>query len=146
VADVNSQVTSDQAAIVQLRALLARAGSVGDLLNVQNQINAEESSLESMQAQQRALDHEVTYATLTLTILGPQAKALVHHPKTPPSLASGLSAGWRAFRVAVSWALALLGALAPFAALAALAVYVIYRGRRWAIRRRPAGQPASPES
>jgi Domain of unknown function (DUF4349) len=146
VADVNSQVTSDQAAIVQLRALLARAGSVGDLLNVQNQINAEESSLESMQAQQRALDHEVTYATLTLTILGPQAKALVHHPKTPPSLASGLSAGWRAFRVAVSWALALLGALAPFAALAALAVYVIYRGRRWAIRRRAAGQPASPES
>jgi hypothetical protein len=146
VADVNSQVTSDQAAIVQLRALLARAGSVGDLLSVQNQINAEESSLESMQAQQRALDHEVTYATLTLTILGPQAKALVHHPNTPPSLASGLSAGWRAFRVAVSWALALLGALAPFAAVAALAVYVIYRGRRWAIRRRPAGQPASPES
>jgi len=146
VADVNSQVTSDQAAIVQLRALLARAGSVGDLLNVQNQINAEESSLESMQAQQRALDHEVTYATLTLTILGPQAKALVHHPKTPPSLASGLRAGWHAFRVAVSWALALLGTLAPFAAVAALAVYVIYRGRRWAIRRRPAGQPTSPES
>jgi hypothetical protein len=113
---------------------------------VQNQINAEESSLEAMQAQQRALAHEVTYATLTLTILGPQAKALIHHPKSPPSLASGLSAGWRAFRVAVSWILALLGALAPFAAVAALAVYAIYRGRRWVIRRRPASQRASPES
>ena len=146
VADVNSQVTSDQAAIVQLRALLVHAGSVSDLLSVQNQINAEESQLESMQAQQRALDHEVTYATLTLTILGPQAKALVHHPKTPPGLASGLGAGWHAFRVAVSWTLALLGALAPFAAVAALAGYVIYRGRRWVIRRRPAARPASPES
>jgi len=146
VADVNSQVTSDQAAIVQLRALLVRAGSVGDLLSVQNQINAEESQLESMQAQQRALDHEVTYATLTLTILGPRAKALVHHPKTPPSLASGLSAGWRALRIAVSWTLALLGALAPFAAVAALAVFVIYRGRRWVIRRRPGARAASPES
>ena len=146
VADVNSQVTSDQAAIVQLRALLAHAGSVSDLLSVQNQINAEESQLEAMQAQQRALDHEVTYATLTLTILGPQAKALVHHPKTPPGLASGLGAGWHAFRVAVSWTLALLGALAPFAAVAALAGYVIYRGRRWVIRRRPAARPASPES
>jgi hypothetical protein len=113
---------------------------------VQNQINAEESQLESMQAQQRALDHEVTYATLTLTILGPQAKALVHHPKTPPGLASGLGAGWHAFRVAVSWTLALLGALAPFAAVAALAGYVIYRGRRWVIRRRPTARPASPES
>jgi len=146
VADVDSQVTSDQAAIVQLRALLVRAGSVSDLLSVQDQINAEESGLESMQAQQRALDHEVTYATLTLTILGPQAKALVHHSKTPPSLASGLSAGWRAFRIAVSWTLALLGALAPFAAVAALAVFLIYRGRRWVIRRRPAARRASPES
>jgi Domain of unknown function (DUF4349) len=146
VADVNSQVTSDQAAIVQLRALLVHAGSVSDLLSVQNQINAEESQLESMQAQQRALDHEVTYATLTLTILGPQAKAPVHHPKTPPGLASGLGAGWHAFRVAVSWTLALLGALAPFAAVAALAGYVIYRGRRWVMRRRPATRSASPES
>ena len=39
VADVNSQVTSDEAAIAQLRALLSHAGSVGDLLSVQNQIN-----------------------------------------------------------------------------------------------------------
>jgi hypothetical protein len=145
VADVSSQVTSDQAAIVQLRALLVHAGSVGDLLSVQNQINAEESQLESMQAQQRALDHEVTYATLTLTILGPRAKALVHHPKAPPGLASGLSAGWHAFGVAVSWTLALLGAVAPFAALAAIALYVIYRGRRWLVRRRPAARSASPE-
>src|SRR5579859_4862825 len=63
VADVNSQVTSDEAAIAQLRALLSHAGSVGDLLSVQNQINDEESNLESMQAQQRALSHQTTYAT-----------------------------------------------------------------------------------
>jgi hypothetical protein len=41
VADVNSQVTSDEAAIAQLRALLSHAVSVGDLLSVQNQINSE---------------------------------------------------------------------------------------------------------
>ncbi len=91
VADVNSQVTSDEAAITQLRALLSHAGSVGDLLSVQNQINDEESSLESMQAQQRALSHETTYATVTLTLLGPKAKPLVHRPKAPPSLAGGLA-------------------------------------------------------
>src|SRR6185369_5524128 len=41
VADVDSQVASDQAAIAQLRALLSHAGSVGELLSVQNQINSE---------------------------------------------------------------------------------------------------------
>jgi len=146
VADVNSQVTSDEAAIAQLRALLSHAGSVGDLLSVQNQINDEEASLESMQAQQRALSHETTYATVTLTLLGPKAKPLVHRPKAPPTLAGGLDAGWHALRVTVSWTLAFLGAIAPFAAIAAIAGYVIYRGRRWLIRRRPTAPSASGES
>jgi hypothetical protein len=138
VADVNSQVTSDQAAIAQLRALLSHAGSVSDLLSVQNQINQEESSLESMQAQQRALSHETSYATVTLTLLGPKAKPAVHRPKAPPTLAGGFGAGWHALRVTVSWTLAFLGAIAPFAAIAAIAGYVIYRGRRRLVRRRPA--------
>ncbi len=138
VADVNSQVTSDEAAIAQLRALLSHAGSVGDLLSVQNQINEEESSLESMQAQQRALSHETTYATVTLTLLGPKAKPVVHRPKAPPTLAGGLGAGWHALRVTVSWTLAFLGAIAPFAAIAAIAGFAIYRGRRRLIRRKPA--------
>jgi Domain of unknown function (DUF4349) len=148
VADVNSQVTSFQAAIAQLRALLSHAGSIGDLLSVQNQINDEESALEALQAQQRALSDETSYATVSLTILGPKAKAVVphHRPKAAPSLAGGLGTGWHALRVTVSWILAFLGTVLPFAAVAALAGFVVYRGRRWLIRRRPAARPASPEN
>ena len=146
VADVNSQVASYEAAIAQLRALLAHAGSVGDLLSVQNQINNEESALEAMQAQQRALSHETSYATVSLTIIGPKAKPVVHHRKAPPSLAGGLGAGWRALKVTVQWTLAFLGAIAPFAAIAAIAGYAIYRGRRWIVRRRPAPRPTAPEN
>ena len=146
VADVNSQVASDQAAIVQLRALLSHAGSVADLLDVQNQINNEESALEALQAQQRALSHETSYATVTLTILGPKAKPVTHRPKAPPSLAGGLGAGWHALKVTLSWTLAFLGAIAPFAAIAVIAGYALYRTRRWMIRRRPAPRPAAPEN
>jgi len=80
------------------------------------------------------------------TLLGPKAKPLVQRPKAPPSLAGGFGAGWRALRITVSWTLAFLGAIAPFAAVAAIAGYVIYRGRRRLIRRRPAAPSASPES
>jgi len=146
VADVNSQVASDQAAIVQLRALLSHAGSVGDLLDVQNQINNEETALEAMQAQQRALSHETSYATVTLTLLGPKAKPVPHRTKAPPSLAGGLGAGWHALKVSLSWTLAFLGAVAPFAVIAAIAGYAIYRARRWMLRRRPAPHPAAPEN
>ena len=122
VADVSSRVASDEAAITQLRALLSRAGSVGDLLSVQNQIDSEESDLEAMQSQQNALNHETAYATVTLTIIGPKA-AVKPKPKPapPPGLVSGLAGGWHALRVAVSWLLAIIGAVAPFAAVAAVA-------------------------
>jgi uncharacterized protein DUF4349 len=146
VADVNSQVTSAEAAIAQLRTLLSHAGSVGELLSVQNQINQEEATLESMQAQQRALNHETSYATVTLTLLGPKAKPLAHRPKAPPTLAGGFGAGWHALRVAVAWTLAFLGAIAPFAVVLAVAGFAIYRGRRWLTRRRPGAEPASPDS
>ena len=146
VADVNSQVTSDEAAIAQLRALLSHAASVGQLLSVQNQINVEETGLESMLAQQRSLSHETSYATVTLTILGPKAKPVVHRPKAPPSLAGGLGAGWHALRVTLSWTLAFLGAIAPFAAIVVIAGYAIYRARRRMLRRRPAPRPAAPEN
>jgi hypothetical protein len=104
VADVDSQVASDRAAIAQLRALLSHAGSVGELLSVQNQINSEEANLESMQAQQRALSRQTSYATVTLTILGPKAKPVLHRQK-PPTLAGGFTVGWHALRIAVSWTL-----------------------------------------
>ncbi len=131
VADTDSRVASDEAAIAQLRALLSHAGSVGELLSVQNQINSEESDLEAMQAQQRALNRETAYATVTVTILGPLAVSKPPRPKPAPGLADGLSAGWHAFRVTLSWLLAAAGAAAPFAAVAAVLGYLAYRGRRW---------------
>lgn len=143
VADVASQVASDEAAIAQLRTLLAHAGSVGDLLQVQSQINQEESDLESMQAQQRALNHETSYATVTVTIVGPRAVPPKPKPKKavpPPGLVSGATGGWHAFKLTVDWLLAILGAVAPFAAaLAFLAALGVYLRRR--LRRAPAPTP-----
>jgi hypothetical protein len=134
VADVGSQVTSDEAAISQLRALLKDAGSVSALLVVQDQINTETSALESMLAQQQALNHETAFATVTLTLVGPKAAVKAkakQKPAPPPGLASGLTGGWRAFRLTLDWLLAIVGAVAPFAA-----IVVVIGGGAWWIRRR----------
>ena len=135
VADTGSRVTSDEAAIAQLRALLSRAGNVGDLLSVQNQIDSEESDLEAMLAQQRALNRETAYATVTLTIVGPKAVPGPVRSKPAPGLSNGLSAGWHAFRTSLSWLLAVIGAIAPFAAVIVLLGALGYWGRRRLTRR-----------
>jgi hypothetical protein len=142
VADVSSRVASDQAAIAQLRDLLTHAGDVNSLLSVQNQIDSQESDLESMLAQQNALNHETAYATLTLALVGPKAPAKPPAKSaSPPGLAAGLAGGWHALRVTVSWLLAILGAVAPFVAAVAVVGGLAWWGRRRLIQRHRAGKP-----
>ena len=132
VADVGSRVTSDEAAIAQLRSLLKHAGDVNSLLTVQNQIDSQESDLESMLAQQSALNHETAYGTVTLTLVGPKANAKPPAKAAPPpGLTGGLIGGWHALRVTVSWLLTVIGAVAPFAAAIA-----VIGGLAWWVRRR----------
>ena len=145
VADVTSRVTSAQAAITQLRALLTRAGTVSDLLSVQNQINAEEASLEELQAQQRALTHETTYATVSLLLVSKTAPAIVHK-KARGGFLGGLAAGWHGLVRAISVLLTGAGAALPFLLLLVPLGYLAYRWlNRRATRRRPvAGAGSAP--
>ncbi len=146
VADVNSRVASAQAAISQLRALLRRAGSVSQLLPVQEQINSQESELEALLAQQRALAHETSYATVTVLLLGHHAVIVKKHQKIP-GFAGGLRGGWHALGLVVGWVLTALGSILPFAVLLALIGGLIYASRRRLGRRKPppaADPPAAP--
>jgi Domain of unknown function (DUF4349) len=120
VADVDSLVTSQQDAINALDGLLSRAGSIGQLLQVQEQISTDESALESLQAQQRALDHETSYATITMMLQGPRLAVHKRHPAAVHGFLAGLSAGWRAMRHATTAVLQALGASLPFIVLAAI--------------------------
>jgi hypothetical protein len=145
VADVNSRVASAKAMIVQLRKLLARAGSVSGLLTVQDQISQEEASLEALQSQQRALAGETTYATVSMVIVGPapaRHHARHHHAKAAAGFLSGLTAGWDALiRVSVG-VLTVAGAILPFAVVAALVALAVYAARRRLARRRAGASPA----
>lgn len=144
VADVNSRVASARAAIAQLRELLRRAGNVGQLLSVQDEINSQESGLESLIAQQQALAHETTYATVDLTVVGHAVIPKKHERKIRRGLVAGLGTGWRALKLVVVWLLTALGTLLPFAIPIVAIGAIIYLGRRRSARRRTAPAPAPP--
>ena len=142
VADVTSRVASAQAAIAQLRRLLARAGSVSSLLMVQDQINTEQADLEALQSQQRALAHETTYGTVSILLVSRQPPPAARPVKLAGGFTGGLAAGWRALRQVTSWLLMGIGALLPFGLFVVLAGYLGYRGRRRLARRRAGPNPA----
>lgn len=144
VADVTSRVTSAQAAISQLRTLLGHAGSVSSLLTVQNQINDEESGLESLLARERALSHETSFGTVGILLVAPAARArhrARHH--AAGGFVGGLTAGWHGLVRVVSLLLTGAGAVLPFAVILAALSYGAYRTRRWWLPRRRSA-PASP--
>lgn len=135
VADVNSRVASTQAAIAQLRTLLSRAGSISDLLSVQQEINSQQADLEALLAQQEALAHETTYATVTLTLVSKKPPVVRHHP-TSGGFLGGLKSGWHGLVTAVSWLLTALGTLLPFLIPLGLLTWLGFWARRRLLRRR----------
>jgi hypothetical protein len=141
VANVSSLVTSEQAAITALDGLLQRAASVSDLLQVQQQISADESTLNSLLAQQRALNDETSYATVSMTLVPPHHAAPAK--KQPGhSFLTGLRTGWRALRHAAGWLATALGTVLPFLAILVVLAALGYAGRRRYLRRR-IGPPAA---
>jgi len=142
VANVGSLVTSQQDAIDALEGLLRHAASVADLLQVQQQISADETNLNSLLAQQRALNGETSYATVTMTLLSPHHAAPPRKPSRH-SFLTGLLAGWRALRHAAGWAATALGAALPFGVVIVALGAAGYAGRRRYLRRRAAGPPAA---
>lgn len=152
VADVNSRLKSAEQALESLRTLLKKADTIGEVLQVEREISARESDLESLQAQQKELAAQVGMATLTLTLLGPVA--VVETPSEEPAgFLGGLQAGWNSLLAFVKVALTVLGAVLPWmlvvAPLVALLVWLVRRGqaRETARRPPPAGPPQpQPES
>jgi hypothetical protein len=146
VANVNSLVSSEEAAISALQGLLQKASSVSGLLQVQQQISADESTLNSLLAQQRALDHETTFATVTMTLVSPPVHNVVHKKATQHGFVGGLAAGWRALKRATAAVLTALGAALPFLVVIMVLGGLGYLGRRRFLRRgaRPAQTGPTP--
>jgi hypothetical protein len=145
VADVTSRVGSAQAAIRQLRALLSKAGSVGQLLSVQNEINSQESNLEALLAQQRALTHETSFGTVTVLLVGHHARIVKKHKKkTSHGFVAGLRGGWHALGLVVGWVLTALGSVLPFLIPAGLIGAIAFESRRRLARKKRAPTPEPP--
>jgi Domain of unknown function (DUF4349) len=130
VADVASRVQSAKAALASFRALLSKTDSVSEIIRIEQEISGREADLESLQARQKSLSAQTSFATVTMRLEG-TAEARRSH-KEPAGFAGGIRSGWRAFTAFLGGLALVVGWLLPFLALAA----VVGAPALWLWRRR----------
>lgn len=132
VADLASRLATQEQSLARVRVLFAKATSVGQVIALESALTERESTLESLQAQQRALAGQVDDATISLTLLGPGVQVkVVHHPVQHAGFVSGLRGGWHALQHLGRGVAVVAGALLPF-----VPVVAILAGLGWWFTRR----------
>lgn len=125
--DLESRLATQRASVERVRALLAEATDLGQIVQIEGELTRRTAELESLQARLAALQDRVTMSTVVVrldTEDAPPASA------DAPGFLDGLRAGWAAFVTTARAIAAVTGAVLPFLPLLALAVWGVLRARR----------------
>ncbi|MGW3103701.1 DUF4349 domain-containing protein [Streptomyces sp. NPDC001100] len=126
VVDVESRITSQRASVARVRELMDRATKLSDVVELEGELSTRESDLEALLAQQASLKDRTSLATITLSLSQtPVAKASAKDDS--PGFVDAVTGGWHVFVTMLRWIALALGAVLPFAAVAALAVVLWLR-------------------
>ncbi|MEU8800840.1 DUF4349 domain-containing protein [Spirillospora sp. NPDC048819] len=120
VADVEARVRSAEAALTSFRKLYEKANSIGEIINLEEEIAERESDLEALQARQKSLQHRTQFATVTVTLVGKSAPAEDPDDDGSGGFLGGLQSGWGAFTAFVGGVATVFGWLLPFLVTAAV--------------------------
>ncbi len=142
VVDVDSRIRTQRASLDRMRALLAKANTIGEIVSVESELTRREADLESLLAKQKNLALQTELATLNLTLTSKHTPPVTTDPDS--GFVSGLKGGWDAFTATFSALATVLGAVLPFAILLALLAVPAWWLRRRL--RRPTPTTPQPES
>jgi hypothetical protein len=138
VADVNSRLESMRASLDRVRALYAKAVSIGDVIGIESEVATREADYEALQAQHRGLTKQAAHSMVNLQLLAKQV-VVAHARKHSAGVLGGFARGWDAFVATARWSLGAVGTVLPFVVLfGGTGVVALW------LRRRRGPAPASP--
>ncbi|MEI7054472.1 DUF4349 domain-containing protein [Nocardioides sp. CCNWLW239] len=110
VVDTEVRVKNARASIERIRTLLSRAEAIGDVIAIESELARREADLNSLLAQQAALEDQTSLSTITVSIdrAGPGGS------DDDPGFLAGLSAGWDALGASARVLAVALGAIVPW--------------------------------
>jgi hypothetical protein len=142
--DLEARIANQKASVERVRALLARAQTIGEIVQLEAELSRREAELNSLTGRKNKLDDLAALSTVTVQLLGPEAQ-LDTASEDETGFLAGLERGWKAFLESLEVLLTVLGALRPWAIGLGFPVYlVIWFVRRLPRRRETAAAPPAP--
>ena len=114
--DLDARITASRTSIERLVTLLEKASTTTDLIELETAIADRQATLESMEAEKRSLDDQVSMSTIDVSFTS-EAVAPVD---TPDTFLSGIVTGWESFVAFIGGLLVVVGVLIPWLIFAAL--------------------------
>jgi hypothetical protein len=146
VVDVTSRIATAQASVDRVRALLARATTLGEIVSLESEVAKREAELESLKARLNKLSSLAAMSTITAVFVTDASTAVTSEDEDPSGFLAGLKGGWNSFTASLEVLLTVLGALLPwFVVLGVPVLILVALLRRTAARRHPGPAPAPAE-
>jgi hypothetical protein len=127
--DTESRVKTMRASVDRVRALMARATDIAQIVTLESELSRRQADLEALEAQLASLKDRVARAPIQVSLTTDSDVIVVDDND---GFLAGLQGGWRAFTASVVVLLTGLGAVLPFAVTAAVVALPVW----WVVRRR----------
>jgi hypothetical protein len=134
--DLDARLATQEASVERVRALLARAQTIGEIVSIESELTQRMAELDSLKQRRERLGGLVALSTITLNLRGPDSPGLAE-PES--GFLAGLKSGWAGFLASVEIVLTIVGWLLPFALVIGPPVWLLV----WLLRRRRT-RPATP--
>ncbi|MFF7788280.1 DUF4349 domain-containing protein [Streptomyces sp. NPDC007991] len=141
VVDVESRIKSQRASVARIRELMDQATKLSDVVTLEGELSTRQADLEALLAREESLKDRTSLATITLSLSETPVKK-EEAKDDDPGFVDALAGGWNAFVTMLRWLAVALGAVLPFAAVAALLALVWLRVVRPRLSRGPSPAPA----
>jgi hypothetical protein len=134
IVDTESRLKTMRASVDRVRALMARATDLTQVVNLESELSRRQADLEALESQLAALKDSVATSPVQISLTTDPG---VIADDAGSGFLAGLRGGWKAFTASVVVVLTVLGAVLPFALVAAVVAVPLW----WVLRRRRAAKP-----
>jgi len=128
--DLRARVAAGEASVARLTELMAKAGSVSDLITAESALAERQAQLDSDRQVLQSVESQVAMSSLSVQLVGRSPAVAAD----PAGFGDGLGAGWNGLVATLNGIVIGLGFLLPWIAVAAVVLAVTWGVRR-ALRR-----------